>query len=139
MQQPQNAEQSIKKRPAIFTQVSQVKPSKCGYNLKLKVLYLNNVLEKTRIDGTTVRIAECIVGDESGSIILTARNDQIDKVQPGKSIIVRNSKIDMFKGFMRLAVDKWGKIENSPEAFHFQVNANNNLSHIEYELVSVEE
>lgn len=64
--------------------------------------------------------------------------EQIDLVQPGKTVIVRNAKIDMFKGFMRLAVDKWGKLEASPEIANFEVNQENNLSTVEYELVTVE-
>jgi len=79
-----------------------------------------------------------LAGDNTGCVILTARNDQIDVVQPGKTIVVRNAKIDMFKGFMRLAVDKWGKVELSEPAT-FEVNATNNLSNIEYELVTVDE
>jgi replication factor A1 len=59
-------------------------------------------------------------------------------VQPGKTIIVRNAKIDMFKGFMRLAVDKWGKVEISEPAT-WEINTTNNLSNIEYELVTVDE
>jgi len=50
---------------------------------------------------------------------------------------VRNSKIDMFKGYMRLAVDKWGKIELAKEAANWEVNTDNNLSAVEYELVTV--
>ncbi len=65
--------------------------------------------------------------------------EQIDIVQPGKTVIIRNSKIDMFKGFMRLAVDRWGKVEPSTETAKFEVNSNNNLSNVEYELVTVNE
>lgn len=42
----------------------------------------------------------------------------------------------MFGGFMRLAVDKWGKVESTADA-NFEVNQNDNLSAIEYELVTV--
>ncbi len=63
--------------------------------------------------------------------------DQIDRVQPGKTVILRNAKIDMFKGFMRLAVDKWGKIDSTENAT-FEVNSENNLSKVEYELVTVD-
>jgi len=52
---------------------------------------------------------------------------------------VRNGKVDMFKGFMRLAVDKWGKLEKATEPATFEVNESNNLSAIEYELVNVAE
>ena len=31
----------------------------------------------------------------------------------GKTVTIRNGKIDMFKGTMRLAVDKWGLIQEA--------------------------
>jgi len=58
-------------------------------------------------------------------------------VQPGSTIIVRNSRIDMFKGFMRLTVDKWGKLQTAPEPAAFEVSSVNNLSAVEYELVTI--
>lgn len=42
----------------------------------------------------------------------------------------------MFKGSMRLAVDKWGRIEVTDPA-DFTVKEDNNLSLVEYELVDV--
>jgi replication factor A1 len=59
-------------------------------------------------------------------------------MNPGATIILRNAKIDMFKGSMRLAVDKWGRIEVTEPA-NFEVREDNNLSLIEYELVNVVE
>ena len=52
------------------------------------------------------------------------------------TVILRNAKIDMFKGSMRLAVDKWGRVEVTEPA-SFTVKEDNNLSLIEYELVNV--
>ncbi|KAL2944434.1 hypothetical protein RDABS01_032781 [Bienertia sinuspersici] len=57
-------------------------------------------------------------------------------MKPETTVIVRNAKIDMFKGTMRLAVDKWGRIEVTEPA-SFTVKQNNNLSLVEYELVNV--
>jgi len=54
------------------------------------------------------------------------------------TVILRNAKIDMFKGSMRLAVDKWGRIEVTDSA-KFIVKEENNLSLVEYELVNVVE
>lgn len=59
-------------------------------------------------------------------------------MKPGDTIILRNAKIDMFKGSMRLAVDKWGRIEVT-EAANLTVKEDNNLSLVEYELVNVAE
>ncbi|KAI4363846.1 hypothetical protein MLD38_020013 [Melastoma candidum] len=84
------------------------------------------------------RIAECLVGDETGSIVFTSRNEQVDIMKPGATVILRNAKIDMFKGTMRLAVDKWGRVEVTEPA-KFEVKEDNNLSLVEYELVNVTE
>ncbi|KAF2283275.1 hypothetical protein GH714_043627 [Hevea brasiliensis] len=61
----------------------------------------------------------------------------VDLMKPGTTVILRNAKIDMFKGSMRLAVDKWGRIEVTEPA-NFVVQENNNLSLVEYELVTVQ-
>ena len=57
-------------------------------------------------------------------------------MKPETTVILRNAKIDMFKGSMRLAVDKWGRVEVTEPA-SFQVKEDNNLSLVEYELVNV--
>lgn len=62
----------------------------------------------------------------------------VELMKPGNTVILRNAKIDMFKGSMRLAVDKWGRVEvTEPE--QFVVKEENNLSLVEYELVNVVE
>ncbi|KAJ1387952.1 Nucleic acid-binding, OB-fold [Sesbania bispinosa] len=48
-------------------------------------------------------------------------------MNPGSTLILRNAKIDMFKASMRLAVDKWGRIEVTEPA-NFEVKEDNNLS-----------
>ncbi|XVF31665.1 hypothetical protein REPUB_Repub17cG0011100 [Reevesia pubescens] len=62
------------------------------------------VVQKGRADGPQVfqmRVAECLVGDETGMIIFTAKNDQVDLMKEGTTITLRNAKIDMFKRSMR--------------------------------------
>ncbi|KAK9689849.1 hypothetical protein RND81_09G085600 [Saponaria officinalis] len=134
------------KRKPVFVKVDQLKPVTSGHTLIVKVVSSNSVLQKPRSSSSSSsslnlrsnRIAECLVGDETASILFTARNDQIDLMQPGATVILRNAKIDMFKGSMRLAVDKWGRVEVTDLA-SFQVKEDNNLSLVEYELVNVVE
>ncbi|XP_068638192.1 uncharacterized protein At4g28440-like [Aristolochia californica] len=128
-------------RKPVFTKVDQLRPGTSGHTLIVKVVSSKMVLQKGRPDGPQVRqmrIAECLVGDETGMIVFTARNDQVDKMKPDTSVILRNAKIDMFKGSMRLAVDKWGRVEVTDPA-DFTVKEENNLSLVEYELVNVVE
>lgn len=62
----------------------------------------------------------------------------VDLMKPNTTVTLRNAKIDMFKGSMRLAVDKWGRVEIMDPA-NFTVREDNNLSLVEYELVNVVE
>ncbi|XP_031495974.1 uncharacterized protein At4g28440-like [Nymphaea colorata] len=128
-------------RKPVFTKVDQLRPGTSGHTLTVKVVDSKMVLQKGRPDGQHVRqmrIAECLVGDETGMIVFTARNEQVDLLKPNTTVILRNAKIDMFKGSMRLAVDKWGRVEVADPA-DFTVKVDNNLSLVEYELVNVEE
>ncbi|KAL8496581.1 hypothetical protein ACS0TY_020319 [Phlomoides rotata] len=82
--------------------------------LVVKVINSNTMLQKGATASPhlrNTRIAECLIGDDTASILFTDRNDQVDLMKPGSSVILRNAKIDKFKGTMRLAVDKWIRIE----------------------------
>ncbi|CAN1151229.1 Uncharacterized protein At4g28440 [Linum perenne] len=136
------AESKPELRKPVFTKVEQLRPGTSGHTLTVKVVSTKMVLQKGRADGPQMRqmrIAECLVGDETGIIIFTARNDQVDLMKEGTTVILRNAKIDMFKGSMRLAVDKWGRVEQVTEPETITVKEDNNLSLIEYELVNVVE
>jgi replication factor A1 len=121
-----------------FVTVEQLKPGSLGHNLVVMVVSSQVVVDKSRPDGSKVKVAEAVVGDQTGCITLTARNDQIDALVPGTTVVVRNAKIDMFKGFMRLAVDKWGSLKRAEHQETYQVKSENNLSQIEYELVDLQ-
>ncbi|ONK81326.1 uncharacterized protein A4U43_C01F27840 [Asparagus officinalis] len=128
-------------RKPVFTKVDQLRPGTSGHTLTVKVVSSKMVLQKGRPDGSQVRqtrIAECLVGDETGMIVFTARNEQVDLMKEGATVTLRNAKIDMFKGSMRLAVDKWGRVEPT-DAANFTVKEDNNLSLVEYELVNIVE
>ncbi|XP_027369152.1 uncharacterized protein At4g28440-like [Abrus precatorius] len=130
------------KRKPVFTKVDQLKPGTNGHTLVAKVLSSNTVLHKGRPSSSNnlrpTLIAECLIGDDTATIIFTARNEQVDLMKAGTTVVLRNAKIDMFKGSMRLAVDKWGRIEVTEPA-KFVVKEDNNLSLVEYELVNVVE
>ncbi|CAO2209300.1 unnamed protein product, partial [Urochloa humidicola] len=129
-------------RKPVFTKVDQLRPGTTGHTLTVKVVSATPVPGRARpgapASSRAPRIAECLVGDETGAIVFTARNDQVDLLKPDATVILRNAKIDMFKGSMRLAVDKWGRIE-ATEPASFTVKEDNNLSLVEYELVNVAE
>ncbi|KAL8460489.1 hypothetical protein ACS0TY_032146 [Phlomoides rotata] len=132
-------------RKPVFVKVDALKPGTNGHTLIVKVVNSTTVLNKKPRNPTfrgpqnqNTKIAECLIGDETGCILFTARNDQVELMKPGNTVVLRNAKIDMFKGSMRLAVDKWGRVEVAEPA-KFEVKEDNNLSLVEYELVNVVE
>lgn len=140
----------VEKRKPVFTKVDRLQPGTSGHTLTVKVVSAKSVPVNAKANRPSsnavlsrppprnTRIAECLVGDETGCIVFTARNEQVDMMKPGTTVILRNAKIDMFKGTMRLAVDKWGRVEVTEPA-SFEVKEDNNLSLVEYELVNVTE
>ncbi|MCO5576396.1 hypothetical protein L7F22_030206 [Adiantum nelumboides] len=146
-QRQPNAKPPQQLRKPMFVTVDQLLPGTAGHNLVVKVVSTNLVMQRARPGLSTarqVRISESVVGDQTGVIVFTARNEQgqscslFDHFNVGTSLILRNAKIDMFRGSMRLAVDRWGRIEVTEPA-DFTVKEDNNLSHVEYELVNVAE
>jgi len=86
-----------------------------------RVSEIDVVFCKTRVDGTQVRLAEILVGDESGCVSLRARDQQIDllKAVSGRqgAIVARNATIELYQGrYIRLVVTKWGKLSEYPDA-----------------------
>jgi hypothetical protein len=78
------------------------------------------VVDKSRVDGSRVRLAEVEVGDETGSVSLRARDDQIDALQQisdnSGAIVLRNCTLELYQGkHIRLAVTKWGKMNSYPD------------------------
>jgi replication factor A1 len=82
-------------------------------------------------------IAESIVGDETGVIVLkTVRRDQAKRVRHGKTIRLRNARVEVPNGSMKLMVRRAEDIEDAPDAA-FTVKLDNNLSLIEWDRIDV--
>ncbi|RLN24806.1 hypothetical protein C2845_PM07G40400 [Panicum miliaceum] len=155
---PKGGDKSALRKP-VFTKVDQLRPGTNGHTLTVKVVSANPVPERARPgpppSHPPARHASPIalhgvMGTLSFMIYLTmyvtcpglTMNSlsfyAVDLLKPDATVILRNAKIDMFKGSMRLAVDKWGRME-ATESASFTVKEDNNLSLVEYELVNVAE
>ncbi len=54
-----------------------------------------------------------ITDELARSILMHHFAPAVDIVHEGEYLILRNAKIDMYKGSMRLAVNQWGKVERT--------------------------
>jgi len=102
-------------------------------NLLAKVLSLSETREvASRYGGSTNRVAEAKIGDETGTILLTLWNENIDLVKPNDTIMIKNGYVTVYQRTLRLNVGKYGSIEKS-DAQVENVNTSNNMSEKEVE------
>src|SRR3989338_8326768 len=92
--------------------LSQLQPEQNRINTIVRVINRRIVIEKGREDGTSLRICESIVGDETGTfVLLCSSNSQTDLIIPDNLLVLSNAFVDVFDGYMRLSVDRWGSIQ----------------------------
>lgn len=96
-------------------------------SLTVKVVDVGEPRSVSGRDGLTHRVADVLVGDETGSIVMTLWDRNIELVRPGAVITVRNGFVGTFKGHMRLNLGRGGSLAESDEEIA-SVNTSNNLS-----------
>lgn len=87
----------------------------------------------SRRDMSTHRVAEALVGDETGSLYMTLWDETIDAVEEGQVLNVKDAYINLFQGSMRLNLGRYGSYEVMEEAPFDEVNLDNNLSSRTYD------
>ena len=108
--------------------ISELGPYSKQVNTTVKVVQKGEPRETvSRQDGTTHRVLDALVGDETGAIYLTLWDDNIAKVNEGETLNVKNGYVRPFKGSMRLNIGRYGTLEAAQTALG-EVNTQNNLS-----------
>jgi len=114
--------------PAPIVKVSDLQPFSKQVNTTVKIVQKGEARETvSRQDGTTHRVLDALVGDETRAIYMTLWDENIDKVNEGDSVMVKNGYVRPFKGSMRLNIGRYGSLEPA-EAALGDVNTQNNLS-----------
>lgn len=85
----------------------------------------------SRSDGSVHRVAEALTGDETGSVLLTLWDDDIDRFEVQDVIKISNGYVNLFRGSMRLNIGRFGTAEKIEEEMD-TVNTENNLSEKQY-------
>ena len=109
-----------------------LKPGLMNLNMTVKIVSVgaSRTIPQRR-GGKVHLVAEALVGDETGSVILTLWNDQIKKFKAGDTIEIKNGYTTVFKGSLRLNAGKTGRIEKTENEIS-EVNTRNNLSERAY-------
>ena len=117
---------------ASFAKVKDLNPSTKQVTLLAKVV---SVGERRTIDskfGGSRTLSEAVVGDETGTVILSLWEGQIDRVSNGDVLQVNNGYVSLVRGRMRLNVGKYGSLETVTKDVP-EVNRTNDLSAAEHD------
>jgi len=114
-----------------YHSIEKLEPEMSGFNLKASLLNFKVVLDEKLSDDSRYARGIGLVADNTAAIVFVAKNEQVD-LQTG-TYVFRNAKVTMFKGWMRLEVDEWGKIEPIDEEINPKTSKN--VSKTEFELV----
>ena len=115
-----------------LTKVKDLTPEAKQTNVLVKVVSIG---ERRTIDskfGGSRQLAEATVGDETGTILLSLWESQIDQVQPSEVILVDNGYVSLVRGHMRLNVGKYGSFQKSEQDIP-EVNTSVDVSAQEFE------
>jgi len=115
-----------------LTKIKDLTPEAKQTNVLVKVVSIG---ERRTIDskfGGSRQLAEATVGDETGTILLSLWEDQINQVNPGDVVLVDNGYVSLVRGHMRLNVGKYGSFQKSEQDIP-EVNSSVDVSAQEFE------
>ena len=117
---------------ASFIKVKDLSPSSKQANLVAKVV---NVGERRTVEsrfGPSRQLSEATIGDETGIVIMSLWEDQIDKVSQDDVIAITNGYVSLVRGHIRVNVGKYGSFSKT-DANIGEVNTSHDVSAQEHE------
>jgi len=118
----------------VNVKVGELTPNSKAVNVTTKVVSKGEVRSITSgRDYSPHKVADALVGDETGCIYLNLWDDNIDKVKEGETLNIKNGYVNLFRGSMRLNIGRYGSFETVTESPIKEVNTQNNLSSKQYE------
>ncbi len=124
-EEPSESEELVK--------VETLTPNSRGVNTIVKVVSKGEVRSVTGRDYSVRKVADALVGDETGCIYMTLWDDKIDAINEEATLNITNGYINLFRGNMRINIGKYGSYELVEDSPITEVNTENNLSDKRYE------
>ena len=91
--------------------ISDLKAGMNKVDVEGKVISISDAKNVTTKYGKSARVAECLLEDDSGSIVCSLWNEQIDMVKEGNTISIENGYVTSFRGEARLNIGKYGRLK----------------------------
>ncbi len=125
VEEPSESEEMVK--------IETLTPNSRGVNTIVKVVSKGEVRSVTGRDYSVRRVADALVGDETGCVYMTLWDDKIDAISEGATLNITNGYINLFRGNIRLNIGKYGSYELVEDSPIDEVNTENNVSDKKYE------
>jgi replication factor A1 len=121
-------------RQPVDAKVNELNPQSRAVNVLAKVVSKSEIRSiAAGRDGAAHKVSDALVGDQTGCVYLTLWDDNIEKVNDGDTILVKNGYVNLFRGNMRLNIGRYGTLEISEQPLTGDVNKENNMSNQVYE------
>ena len=118
-------------RPVVWIKVKDLTQDSKSVNINVKVVSAGEERQIASKFGGERRLKEFTVGDESGTVVMTLWEDQVNLANEGDTVAIENGYITIVRGNMRLNIGKYGKFGKAKDAIT-TVNTENNTSAKEY-------
>ena len=125
VEEPSESEEMVK--------IETLTPNSRGVNTIVKVVSKGEVRSVTGRDYSVRRVADALVGDETGCVYMTLWDDKIDAISEEATLNISNGYINLFRGNIRLNIGKYGSYELVEDSPIDEVNTENNVSDKKYE------
>jgi replication factor A1 len=112
--------------------IEELNPGSRSIDVLVKVLEINPPRDVSTKDGSTHKVAEALVGDSTGCILLSLWDNDIEKVNVDQNISIKNGYVTLFRGNMRLNTGRYGTIDVTTEEVGI-INKDNNISSRSYD------
>ena len=109
--------------------IDELTPRTGRISMPVKILSLE---EPRAMDNGTV-ICEGLVGDETGTVIMSFWNDECETVKDGMTISLKDARANLVRGHMRISLGKHGSMEKAKSEFDI-IKESVNISDLEYEM-----
>ena len=112
--------------------VDELTPRTGRVNMPVKVISLD---EPRSMDNGTM-VCEGLVGDETGTVIMSFWNDEIEVAQADVVLDLKDARANLVRGHMRLSLGKKGSMKESNIALD-TIKQSVNLSDLELSLIHI--
>lgn len=114
------------------TEIADLEPRMGDIDVTFKVLEKGDVNEVTsRSDGSTHRVADAVVGDNTATVVVPLWDDSIENVEIGETYTLTNAHTGLFRGNLRLKFGRESELKEVDDEIE-EVNVERDMSEVDH-------